>query len=177
MTRRTGRPPTDPAKLAAALQDVANGLGVTEAARAHGVAKTVLYEARKAADAAARPGPAPSPAPPVVHRDVKPDNVAPRPAGGTAAEDLELVDSEIEATRAQLRERRANGDTHGMAALQKNLLDLIRRRRELRPPPPPDPDDEERRWRGDADSVIAKIEAGVKDAERRREGATEGKAA
>jgi hypothetical protein len=169
MTRR-GRPPTDPARIRRGLELAESGVPMLEAAREAGVSKSALYAAAKAAASATTPTPGPV--------ATEPATGAPAPARtlSTEADDLAIVDGEIDAVRTQLRQMRAEGKTHGIGALQKNLLDLIRRRRELRPPPPPDPDDEERRWRGDADSVISKIEAGVREAEQRRD-ALEGKAA
>lgn len=61
--RKGGRPPTDPAKIAAALAEVGRGTSVAEAARKVGIHHATLYRAIKERGGPA-PGPAAAPPPP-----------------------------------------------------------------------------------------------------------------
>ena len=100
------------------------------------------------------------------------------PAHLTGAElDLWLIERELVETRAELHRVRVLGkagrSTHGIAVLGRRFDDLVRRRAQLRPPPKPSADEEELRWSAQAAAVLQMIEAGVIDAEKRKNDAAQ----
>lgn len=76
---------------------------------------------------------------------------------------LWIIRSRIDATRRALA--RADVEPGGLGrigTLTSQLVGLLDEEARLAPPPPPDAHAEERRWRSAADSVIAKIRAGIR---------------
>jgi hypothetical protein len=80
---------------------------------------------------------------------------------------LWYVEREIRACSDAIAQAHAKGSADRTGMLQEQLRKWLQLLAELSPAPPPDAHAEERRWRSAADSVIAKIRAGIR-AERER---------
>jgi hypothetical protein len=88
---------------------------------------------------------------------------SPVPAGLEGpARRLWVIRSRIDATRDALAQADADVALQRISSLTKLLTDLLEQEERLAPAPPPDEHAAERRWRSAADSVIAKIRAGIR---------------
>lgn len=76
---------------------------------------------------------------------------------------LWIIRERLDATRNALAQADAEQNLTRIAPLTKQLVELLEQEERLAPPAPADADAEERRWRGQADAVMAKILAGIRE--------------
>lgn len=96
------------------------------------------------------------PPPPMARAELPPEGLS------AQARALWYVEREIRACSDAIAQAHAKGGGDRTASLQDQLRKWLRDLNELSPPAPPDAHAEERRWRSAADSVIAKIRAGIR---------------
>jgi hypothetical protein len=117
-------------------------------------------EARKKGTAPPKPVPAAK-----TSEEPRPRVVAEKPPAelGTLARQLWYAEREIQACSNAIAQAHANGDGVRTASLQDQLRKWLKTLAELQPVVL-DKAEEERRWRAQADSVLAKIRQGMKAA-------------